>query len=148
MKRNLCFALIVFFCLVLGVSMVGCATSGPASSSLADLVGIWEGSYMADQGETGMTLTIWEDNGNYKAIWHFFNLPGKTNAAEGSYYMRIFINYSTGKFNLVGHEWINRPGPAWGMMSLEGTVQGNVFTGNALVHGRSDDTFTFRVVRQ
>lgn len=76
----------------------------PASYALPDLAGVWEGTYTATQGETGLTLTVWEENGNYKATFHFYNLPGRTNAEEGSYYMTVTSNHSTRLYNLVGME--------------------------------------------
>jgi hypothetical protein len=155
-KRNLYLVLVVFFTLVLGLSMVGCGTyapvtNTPTSYSLPDLVGVWEGSYTANQGETGLTMTVYEENGNYKAIFYFYYLPGRTNAAfmqedeEGSYYMNVSANHSTRKYNLVGYEWIDRPGSNWSFVDLEGIVHGNVFTGTVLGGGSN---FSFRVVRK
>ena len=154
MKRKLYFGLALFFTLVFGLSMVGCITSTPASYSLPDLVGVWEGSYFVNQGETGLTLTVWEENRIYKATFYFYNLPGRTNTAilpqgaDGSYYMNVTSNHSTRKYNLVGYGWINRPnvpGTTWSFVDLEGVVHGNVFTGTVL---GGSSTFSFRVVRK
>ncbi|MHC6204043.1 hypothetical protein ACYULU_12720 [Breznakiellaceae bacterium SP9] len=153
MKRSLNFAL------ALGILMVGCATSAPvtstpASYSLPDLVGVWEGSYTANQGETGLTMTVYEENGNYKAIFYFYYLPGKTNTAlmqegeDGSYYMNVSSNHSTRKYNLVGYEWIDHPGSSWSFVDLEGIVHGDVFTGTVLSDASLGTTFSFRVVRK
>jgi hypothetical protein len=147
MKRNFYFRLGLIFVLVFGLSMVGCSTFTPtsASYSLPDLVGVWEGSYTTNQGETGLTLTVSEENGNYRAIFHFYNLPGRNNVKEGSYFMNVTANHSTRKYNLVGYEWIVQPGN-YGFMNLEGTVQENFFTGTAL-GALSGGTFSFRVLR-
>ena len=144
----------LFSVLIFGFLMIGCMTQNQpirASYSLPDLVGVWEGSYFANQGETGLTLTVWEDNGNYRATFYFFFLPGRTNTSlmsegqHGSYYMRVTANHSTRRYNLIGTEWINRPGPNWGFVDLEGVVHGDVFSGNAIGLG---NRLTFRVVRK
>ena len=150
MKRKLFLALFLFFVLLFGLSLIGCL------SSLSDLVGVWEGSYFAYQGETGLTLTVWKENKNYKATFYFYNLPEKTNTTllpvgvDGSYYMNVTINRSTGKYNLVGYEWIsmpNVPGTFSEFVDLEGTINGNVFSGNAM-HISGDSGYTFRVVKK
>jgi len=157
MKRRISFWLAMFFSLILGLSMVGCTTSPSATYSLPDLIGVWEGSYTAGQGETGLTLTVFEANGNYRAVFYFYNLPSRTNTAilpegaDGSYYMNVFSNHSTKKYNLVGYEWIKKPGGGWVFVDLEGIVHGNVFTGTSLVTegGLGYGTpFSFRVVRK
>lgn len=157
MKQNVRCGLAVVFALVLGLLAGGCVTRAPEprpSYSLPDLVGVWEGSYSATQGETGLTLTVFEDNGVYRATFYFYHLPGKTDAGllpegvDGSYYMTVTANDSTRKYNLVGDEWIsipNTPGASWSFVDLEGIVHGNVFTGNAMGLG---STLTFRVARQ
>ena len=155
MKKRLIFGLV--FSVFFGLLMISCRTQTHASYSLPDLVGVWEGSYFAAQGETGMTMTVWEENGNFRAIWYFYNLPDRTNprflpvGEDGSVYMHVTSNQSTEKYNLVAYEWItipNVPNATFTLMSLEGIVHGNTFSGNALVQGRSDSTFTFHVVRQ
>jgi hypothetical protein len=111
--------------------------------SLPSLVGVWEGSYFAGQGETGLLLTVWEENGRYRATFKFYNLPGRTNALEGSYYMNVTINNSTRKYNLVGYEWIVHPGN-YVFVNLEGFVYGDIFFGSGIGGGG----LTFRVVRR
>ena len=150
MKKNLYFGRILFFSLVLGLTMVSCISftpAPPATYSLPDLVGVWEGSYTANQGETGLTLTVWEEDGNYKATFSFYNLPGRTNAEEGSYSMTVTSNQSTRLYNLVGTKWINQPS-GWVFVDLEGIVHGNVFTGTVLRGSGSIGNFSFRVIRK
>jgi uncharacterized protein (TIGR02145 family) len=108
------------------------------------LVGVWEGSYVASQGETGLTLTVYKEGGNYKAIFDFYNLPGETNAAEGKYYMTVSYDESTKKYYLEGYEWIVQPGYAF--VDLEGTITGDVFSGNVVAWGRIYGPF--QVVRK
>jgi TolB-like protein len=44
-----------------------------------DLVGVWKGSYGQGDGETALILSVFEEDGNYMAIFDFYNLPGKSN---------------------------------------------------------------------
>jgi hypothetical protein len=95
-----------------------------------DLVGIWEGSYVAFQGETGLTLNVWKEGEYYIAIFDFYNLPGKTNAKNGKYYMYGYYDESTEKYNLIGYEWIERPSN-YIFINLEGKITGRTFHGSA-----------------
>jgi len=156
MKRKLLFKLVLFISLIFGLSLGSCVTHPPASFYLPDLVGVWTGTYVANQGETGLTLTVWEENGNYRAIFHFYHLPGITQTwimpegMEGSYYMIVTSNRATRRYNLIGTEWIHRPGPNWFFVDLEGLVHGDVFSGTVLrgTGGTISGDFRFRVVRQ
>jgi hypothetical protein len=125
--------------------MVGCATYTPASYSLQDLIGVWEGSYInASQGETGLTLNVYMEGEKCKAIFHFYNLPGRTNAAEGRYYMNVSFDKS--KYFLNWYEWIENPaGYIYG--DMEGTIRGDIFNGSIIVQGYGGN-ITFRLVRK
>jgi hypothetical protein len=107
-----------------------------------DLVGVWKGSYVAGQGETAMILSVYEERGAYVAIWDFYNLPGKSNAREGKFYMQVSYNRSREKFYLKATEWIERPS-GYNFADLEGTITGDVFSGFL-----SNSNNKFRVVRQ
>jgi hypothetical protein len=91
-----------------------------------NLIGVWEGSYVAGQGETGLTLTVTKEGGTLQAVFKFYNLPGRTNSASGSYYMNI--TYQSGKYTFRGSEWIEQPS-GYVFLNLEGTVDS---TGNTL----------------
>ena len=95
MKRKLIliFSISLFFTLL----TITCNSSN-------DLTGTWKGSYRAAQGETGMTLNVYNANGRYEAIFDFYNLHGKTNAKDGKYYMYGIYNESTRKYKLIGYE--------------------------------------------
>jgi len=105
------------------------------------LIGVWEGSYVANQGETGLTLNVYKEKDNYKVLFEFYNLPGRKNSREGKYYMSMSYNQSTKKYHLKGYEWVVRPS-GYTFINLEGTITENVFSGSA--GGRR----SFRVVRK
>jgi len=112
----------------------------PTEQSLQALVGVYKGSYFANQGETGLTLTVYKESNTYKATFDFYNLPGKSNARNGKYSMDVSYNQSTKKYYLKGTKWINQPGNYY-FVDLEGSLAGDVFTGKVI--GGS----TYRVVR-
>jgi hypothetical protein len=109
----------------------GCTSFMPVSQTsntqmVENLIGVWEGSYVANQGETGLTLTVTKEGGALQAVFKFYNLPGRTNSASGSYYMNI--SYQNGKYRFMGYEWIDHPRD-YSFLNLEGTVDS---TGNTL----------------
>jgi len=115
-------------------------SSLPASvQPLYALVGEYKGSYSANQGEIGLTLTVFNDGGNYKAIFEFYNLPGKSNAENGKFYMNVTYNAPERKYTLKGNQWVNRP-LGYNYVDLEGTLAGNMFSGKA-ISGYSNHNF-------
>jgi len=103
------------------------------------LVGIWEGSYHAGQGETGMKLTVSGSDGYYSAIFDFFNLSGRSNAANGSY--RMSMSYINGEYQFEFMNWIVRP-VGYGSLDFQGSLKGNVLSGKTSIGS------SFRVVKK
>ena len=95
---------------------------------LEALVGTYEGSYFPGQGETGLTLTVYNEGGAYKALFDFYSLPGRTNSKSGKYYMNVTYNEETKTYTLTGYEWIEEPS-LYIFADLEGTLNGDVFSG-------------------
>ena len=121
--------LFVFVMAINLLPLVAIAVTPEQHQALMNLIGIWEGRYFAAQGETGLTLEVYEENGKYRAVFNFYNLPGRTNAKNGSYTMKVAYSRETGIYSLVGEEWIERPSMAWEFVDLHGTVIGEVFSG-------------------
>jgi len=110
-----------------------------AEQALNHLIGIWRGTYRTGRpmSEVGLTLTVYKESNLYKAKFEFYNLPGRNNSANGSYYMNVYYNSTTRSYVLRGYEWINQP-RNYVFADLEGTITENVFSGS---------TFNFRVVK-
>ena len=104
-------------------------TLKPLEQDLSQLVGVYEGSYFASQGETGLTLTVYEENGGYRALFDFYNLPGRTNAKEGSYTMDVTVT-DQGAFRFDADQWVEKPS-GYRLLDLEGTLQGEVLSGQS-----------------
>ena len=94
---------------------------------MSQLVGVYQGSYFATQGETGLTLTVYEENGTYQALFDFYNLPGRTNAKEGLYTMKVTVT-PQGTVRFDADEWVKRP-TGYDLLDLEGTLQDDVLSG-------------------
>ena len=94
------------------------------------LTGIYKGSYFGGQGETGLTLTVYKEDGQYKALFDFYNLPGKTNAKNGKYYMSVEYNAKDGSYSLKGTEWIEKPS-TYLFVNLGGILKDNTFSGDS-----------------
>jgi hypothetical protein len=137
-KRKRVLGFVLFTTLALFLS--GCASL--ISFPLRDILGVWEGSYTAGQGETGLTLEVFQEGGEVKAIFKFYNLPGKSNATEGSFYMKGAYDSATKIHTFTGYEWINKP-QNYDMVTIAGTVNNGNYEGRLV-----DSSYTFRLVKK
>jgi len=104
------------------------------------LVGVYEGSYTAPQGETGLTLTVFMESDDCKAKFEFYNLPGMSNAKNGSYYMYVSYDESEGDYYFTGTEWIVKP-EYYDYVFLVGELN------NGILEGSVNFLYTFKVVK-
>lgn len=109
------------------------APSTPAANTQTaaanPLLGTWTGSYNANQGETGVDITFFEDYGELKAEFVFYNLPGQINAESGSFISRV-EKIGVDSYKLISEEWIDQPS-GYSMISWKITVSNNRITGVA-----------------
>ena len=96
--------------------------------SNADILGIYKGSYFANQGETGLTLIVYNEEARYKAVFNFYNLPGRSNAKSGSYYMDVSYDIDTGEYYFKATDWINQP-IDYETLDLCGKLNGEILSG-------------------
>ena len=145
MRKILNYQFVIIFSIVFGLIISGCITPAPVRNSVQDLIGVWVGSYTgANQGETGLTLNVFMEGEEYKAIFHFYNLPGQTNAAEGRYYMNV--SYDGSRYYLNWYEWIENPANyIYG--DIVGVIRGNIFSGSIIVQGHGSN-IDFRLSRR
>ena len=99
MKRI--FPMLLSLVMLLQLCVVGASA---AKDPMTEILGTYEGYYYAHQGQTGVTLTVYEEEGQVKAIFDFYNLPNRTNAKEGSFYMDVIYEDDTYYFD--AGEWI------------------------------------------
>lgn len=95
-----------------------------------ELVGTYKGSYMQNAGETGLTLTVYKERGKYKAVFDFYNLPGRDNAKSGKYYMNVAYDPVTKECVFTATEWIDRPSD-YILLDLCGKLDDGVITGKS-----------------
>jgi hypothetical protein len=86
--------------------------------------GTYEGWYYANQGQTGLTLTIKDGEG----VFEFYNMPGKSNAANGSYTVTVKENEEN-NYRIDGVEWIEKPS-TYSFVYLDGVLDEDKYTGN------------------
>jgi hypothetical protein len=125
----LCFAVIF--------STMGTAFAAASSGQSSSLDGVYEGYYYATQGQTGVTLTVTGDTAKFE----FYNLPGKSNAKSGSYWMSV--TEKNGTYTLTGTQWIEKPA-SYIFVGLVGTRSGNVFSGTVTCGSK---TYSFYMER-
>ena len=120
MKKTFCIFLLVLFFTV----------GSNVFAQENEIAGIWRGSFTdANHGETGLSLIIYTEGNNFKGIFSFYNMPGRNNAGQGSYYVNVSYNPSTRTYAIRGHEWINRPAN-YNFTDLQGSIRGNIFSGS------------------
>lgn len=90
--------------------------------------GIYQGSYFAGQGETGLTLNVYMEDDQCKAIFDFYNLPGRTNSKSGKYYMDVSYDPETKEYYFEATEWIDKPS-SYLLLDLQGQLVGDVLSG-------------------
>ncbi len=95
-----------------------------------DLIGTYKGSYFATQGETGLTLTIYKEDKEYKALFDFYSLPGRTNAKSGKYYMDVSYDINTKEYSFDSIKWIDKP-TTYYFVDLKGKLVGNILSGES-----------------
>ncbi|MDL2237287.1 hypothetical protein LJC56_05600 [Christensenellaceae bacterium OttesenSCG-928-K19] len=105
-------------------------TPAPAAPAATDLLGTWNGSYHPDQGESGMSLDVYEDNGKVLARWYFYSLPGKSNTKSGSVLMEVSYDAASGMYVLTTIAEDDQP-QGYSTMSLLGNLAGDTFSGNS-----------------
>ncbi len=128
-------SLMLAFCLIVCIAPIAGIPEAAAADKLS---GVYEGYYYAAQGQTGLTLTILSDD---KGIFEFYNMPGRSNAKDGSYY--VSITYNNGEIVLKGTEWIKHPS-GYSYVTLKGTLNGFEYTGKV----NSDSSWPFRLLKE
>ena len=97
---------------------------------LDEAVGVYEGTYVNNTATVGLTLTIAKDQGEYRALFDFHNLPGQSSSKEGKYYMHVDYSYMNDTYTLKGYEWIDRP-DRYSYANLVGTITDGIFSGSS-----------------
>jgi hypothetical protein len=92
------------------ISQVAQTPSAYADAARA-LMGVWRGSYICRQGETGVELNFTElrPDGAVSGTFSFFNMPGQHNAAEGAFALSGQYDLASGKLTMISGAWIKQP---------------------------------------
>jgi len=103
-----------------------------AAGPMEEVLGVYEGYYYAHQGQTGVTLTVYQEGGAVKALFDFYNLPNRTNAKDGKFYMDV--SYDNGIYTFDATQWIDRPS-GYETVDLYLTLSGYVLSGKVNARG-------------
>lgn len=95
-----------------------------------DILGTYKGSYFVNKEEIGLTLTVYDEDARYKAIFEFYNLSGKANTESGKYYMDVSYDISNDEYSFVATDWIDQP-TDYSTLDLEGKLVGNILSGES-----------------
>lgn len=97
-----------------------------------DIAGTYEGYYYAQQGKSGVTLTV---NPDGSGVFEFYNLPGYTNVDDGSF--SINVEYEgLGFYYFWADEWIEEPRTGtYNTVDLYGFLEGDTIYGKVLIDG-------------
>ena len=119
--------------LLLSLALLGSLLVVPAQAAppMEEILGVYEGYYYAAQGQTGVTLSVYQENGQVKAIFDFYNLPDRTNAKEGKFYMDV--RYENGEYFFDATEWIERPS-GYNTVDLQLTLHDYILSGKVYAH--------------
>ncbi len=128
MKRI--FTILLSLVMLLQLCVVGASA---AQDPMTEILGTYEGYYYAHQGQTGVTLTVYQDGFDVKAIFEFYNLPNRTNAKEGSFYMDV--TYSDGTYYFDAGEWIEKPSTYITLDIQNAKLDGHILTGRMSTSG-------------
>lgn len=127
------FSVLLSLTLLCQLLVVGASAAAPKDS----ILGTYDGYYYASQGQTGVTLKVYQEGSQVKAIFDFYNLPNRSNAKEGSFYMDV--SYANGTYSFKAGEWISKPSGYDTVDLSEVQLDGYVLSGK--VNGRSSWPF-------
>ncbi len=100
------------------------------ASYYEELVGEYQGTYKSGSMDAGLTLTVYEQEGEYFANFKFYSLPDNWTVESGEYILKVFYNEETEQFDFIEHEWIEQP-DGYGMVELSGRLEGDVLSGTS-----------------
>jgi hypothetical protein len=118
MKRITCI-LMILLTTVLAFGAHRPAASRPLMTA-DDWVGRWRGTYVCNQGVTGLQLTVRRsETGEVAAVFSFFPVPENPDVPDGAFDMSGKLGPQRNRLQLFGRMWINAP-PRYLMVGLDG----------------------------
>lgn len=102
-----------------------------AAYQIADLVGVYNGTYNNNYGLNGMQLLIFQNGASYHAACYFYPVPDSPPEQRyGSFLCDINYNETSGKYEMMATSWIDDAGGSWVYMDIYGTFNNGHFSGN------------------
>ncbi|MGW1889945.1 protein kinase domain-containing protein [Streptomyces sp. NPDC002004] len=116
-------------------------TPSTPAADVTDLSGRWNGSYVCNQGITGLVLTVEQhDDGTADAVFSFYPAPSNPQVPRGSFAMAGTMQ--NGVLTLRATHWINEP-PNYLTVDLQATYDTSAPDHlDGLVYGPNCTTFS------
>lgn len=106
------------------------------------IIGEYRGTFTDNKGKTGVDLTVFEEDGELKAEFIFYNLEGQTNAKEGSYLCKV--SHKEGDTYEIRYDrWLNQPS-GYSMRNWTVTLKNKRLEGNVI----NNTKYTIRCTRR
>lgn len=106
------------------------------------ICGTYRGNFTDNHGKTGVDLSIFEEDGDLKAEFIFYNLEGQTNAKEGSYLCDV-TKKDGGTYEIRYDRWLNQPS-GYSMRNWTVTLSGKRLEGNVI----NNSKYTIRCTKR
>ena len=113
-----------------------------AESEEEAILGTYRGTFTDSHGKTAVDLSIFEEDGDLKAEFIFYNIEGQTNAKDGSYLCDV-VKKSDGSYDIISDRWLNQPS-GYSMRSWNVTINGKRLEGNA----KASSKYTIRCTKR
>lgn len=105
-----------------------------------ELLGIYDGTYTAPQGITGVTIEIYKTPENVtKAKFSLYPVLANPRLPEGEYLMDVALDSKTNAVILTSYEWVDQP-IGWVFVDFKGILEDETFSGDVL-SGSDNSTY-------
>lgn len=105
---------------------------------LLKVTGIYDGTYTANQGVTGVTIEIYKIGDNEaEAKYSFYPVSQNPNVPKGAILMKVKYNYAEDTYEFDAYKWVNRPSK-YNLVNLIGKLYGTDLRGDILTESNSD----------
>lgn len=106
------------------------AQEEPKEEEKDAVCGTYRGTFTDNHGKTGVDLSIFEEDGDLKAEFIFYNIEGQTNAKDGSYLCDV-TKKDEETYEIRYDRWLNQPS-GYSMRNWTVTIKGKRLEGNAI----------------
>lgn len=142
MSRRFCLAMLA------AVVLAGAAQASPRELSVETVADRWQGTYLCNQGWTGLDLTLEvveeaEPGRELKATFSFYEIDRNPGVPSGRFLLRGHFDSEDRHMDLAQDRWLERP-PRYIMVDLHGRFDPEADTIEGRVSGPGCGDFSLR----